>query len=233
VLADYQEKRTDEGADSAIVKTTITIRNVRYPSGLLRKEKAMKIGEGSVSSAKQIINDVVTMIRYYNCLGVDISKSLSAADLTVFIPDESGCREIGNESMTEFRGYAKETRIIICFTRYETTESVKWLLLHEIGHWVLMHNQDSAAFMNISRQQHYKNVGICKGVNTIYNAEPGFHKEYMKDAVHDADPEEHISNLFATAILGEDLGRPWWRANIEKVKAQSSNSRSALESCIQ
>jgi len=180
----------------------------------------MKISEGSISCTKQVINDVILMIRRYNYFGADLSASLNDADLTILIPDESAYPTLGNESMIEFRGYAKGNNIILFFTRYETIKSVEWLLLHEIGHWVLMQNQASAAFMAISRQQHYKAAGIYKGANTIYYFEPGFHKEYMKDKVHDADPEENLSNLFATAIIGEDLGRPWWRANIEKVNAQ-------------
>ena len=74
--------------------------------------------------------------------------------------------------------------------------------------------------MTVSRQQHSKAADISKGVSAVYCTEPGFHEKPMKEAVRDANPDEHWFNQFATAVMGEDPGRPSRRGNILEMLSQ-------------
>lgn len=178
----------------------------------------MRIGGGSVPNAEKIANEALLMMRDYNFYGKMLYDAIKASGLEIFILDESWCERQGNRDMKQFRGYAKEKEIVMFFTRFETEESMKWLLLHEIGHWALMQSIGCMSFMSIARQKHYQNKGMCNGNDTMYYNQQGFQEEYRKDAVHDSDPEEHLANIFADGVMGASYGRPWWRKRIAEVE---------------
>lgn len=133
-----------------------------------------------------------------------------------------------NKNLTSFRAYIIHD-ITIFYTRYETVESIVWLIFHEIAHSILrtdmrtfcvfrmvdqaMTNEYAKKYIPGHNSAFDKTLDFSK---PLYNQEY-FKKLYDRTEFHDMLLEERISNIFATMIMGKNYNRTWWEKNIKKI----------------
>lgn len=167
---------------------------------------------------KEDIHDLVKKISDRNTYGAIIADYIcEKEDLTITFANEKTMfeKEEGLKNLTTCRGFATDTEIVVFCTRYESLESIKWILLHEIGHSILKSNLPVRSLSYFVKEKFYKDEGIYTGEAEYYTEQPGWREEYQKDGIHENDPEEVFVSEFATSIMGVDYSRKWWRENIE------------------
>ncbi len=134
-----------------------------------------------------------------------------------------------NENLTTFRAYIIYD-IIVFYTRYETVESIVWLIFHEIAHSILRTDLRTFCVFRMVDQvmaNEYAKKRIPDHNSTfdktldfskpLYDQEY-FKKLYDKTDFHDILLEERICNIFATMIIGKNYNRNWWEKNIRKIE---------------
>lgn len=154
-----------------------------------------------------------------NTYGYLLSKYFTEEPIEVVITNEDSIyiEDSNIINLTTRRGFAEDNKIVIHGTRYETIESIKWILLHELGHRIIKKYSSVLSLMYFVREKFYKEIGLFKGEQEYYSLAPNWREEYHKDEVHEKDPEEILVSSFATNIIGFDYSRHWWRENIRKI----------------
>jgi hypothetical protein len=116
------------------------------------------------------------------------------------IPWMSSWGKRGNrpEEPYSYRGWCSGSEILLLFDETETTDSIEWILYHEIGHAVCgrarMFDDAMARENDIEGRTHY---------------------EWKDDIGHEADSEERLVNRMANAYMeGKERARPWWRPRV-------------------
>jgi len=126
-----------------------------------------------------------------------------------------GLKFIGNDT---FRGFSNKYGpmnpmglIVVFVEEFDTTDSLRWILCHELTHYEVGYSPSLyRAFKNL----HSKYI---KEVENKLNKK-WCTKIYLKDNIHDNEPEEILCDQVATAIVGENYGRKWWRKQLRKQK---------------
>lgn len=93
-------------------------------------------------------------------------------------------------------------RIILIVDETETPESIGWILLHELGHIMVKHND------------------YLESVLAIENKANGNPNAHLNDEEHEKCAEELFVNRLATAFVGQDLNRLWWRVRVNEFLAK-------------
>ena len=109
--------------------------------------------------------------------------------------------KIGLYSFRAFVEYSCRN-ICIFYTKYETPDSILWLLAHEFAHY---HIHKSYAF-----------AGYMRFKNRKENARYDFAPDYSDDLVHEMNFEERFCNEIANYKSGDEttercFDRVWWR----------------------
>jgi hypothetical protein len=97
-----------------------------------------------------------------------------------------------------FRAYATEDgkTIRVFVDHAETPESLKWIVLHEIGHVIVAANP---------------------GLRKVYRSRPKPLNYATNDDAHDAWPEEIACNDMANRLAPiPNLDRKWWRKRVSR-----------------
>lgn len=127
-----------------------------------------------------------------------------------------GNQYIRSKKMSKNEKYSKTD--IVLHNTDETRESLAWVMLHELFHSYLKHENPFE--------------GVCSAVHSInwiwedridrLNGKDGFNSEfYNTDEGHEQKPEEIMCNLYATSILGHSYDRIYWRSNLQGNKVGS------------
>jgi len=165
------------------------------------------------------ITNLLEQISNINTYGYVIKSYLEKEDFEIIFTDEDSIFKEDTKitDLITRRGYAEYDKIVIHYTRYETTESIKWIFLHELGHRIINKYTSVKSLLYFVREKFYKDIGLFNGEQEYYSQAPNWNEEYHKDEVHENDPEEILVSNFATNIIGKDYSRHWWRENIKKV----------------
>jgi len=91
-----------------------------------------------------------------------------------------------------YRAITKEDGAHLLADATETSESLAWLLMHELGHQVIRTSPIVKEALKEGRPRE----------KTLHTAD---------DRYHQIDPEERLVDGFATALIGKRLDRDWWR----------------------
>lgn len=161
---------------------------------------------------------------------LDLVKS----DLHVVVKNEEQTLEDEfnvNKSLTEFRGYQCKDDIVVFATRYETKESVEFIIFHEIFHYVMDRALGPWCLLKVLNQKFLYDTYLLedKELKEDYRYIDSYIKAYDKDRYHEAMPEEKMCNDFAKFITGNDRDRFWWRENIRKVDNANRLAEIAFE----
>ena len=126
-----------------------------------------------------------------------------------------------NKDLISFRAYIIYD-ITVFYTRYETDESIIWLILHEIAHRIMRTDARTFCIMRMVDQvianeyakTHYPDHNSTDEKSfdfglPLYN-QTYFTSLYEKTDFHNALLEEQICNTFATMVIGKDYSRNWW-----------------------
>lgn len=168
----------------------------------------------------KVINSVLDMINEENYFFKPIYDYLQQPDLTIIIKNEQeSLTDVLNEdsTLTEFRAYLQYETIVIYHTRYETLNSIVWILLHEIMHYVINYNTIVYCMFKVLNQNFLVDNGIHISLDNNYQHDINFINAYKKDSVHEHMPEEKLCNNFATFLLGYNCDRKWWRKQIVSI----------------
>lgn len=118
-------------------------------------------------------------------------------------------------SITRSRGYQNHQIVIYC-TRYETINSIKWIFLHELAHFIFDTNLSIMSVLYFICEKYYKDIGQYNGESDYYYTNKDLNEKYISsDEIHENDPEEKLANEFASSLIGCDYSRPWWRERIK------------------
>jgi hypothetical protein len=125
------------------------------------------------------------------------------------------------KSITHSRGHQISDTIVIHCTRYETIDSIKWIFLHELAHFIFDSSLFIMSVIYFIREKYYKDIKLCHGDYEYYYEDKDLNEKYVSsDEIHENDPEEKLANDFATHLIGYDYSRSWWRKNIEIIDKQ-------------
>ena len=108
--------------------------------------------------------------------------------------------------------------ICIYYTKYETPDSILWMLAHEFTHYHIHRSYAFAAYMRYKNQKE--------------NAKYDFAPDYSDDLVHEMNFEERFCNDVANFKSGDGttdrcFDRVWWRnqkAIIDNPKKESESN---------
>lgn len=168
---------------------------------------------------------------YFNILYGEI---LANSNLNILIKDEEETLEDEfnvNKSLTEFRGYQCKDDIVVFATRYETEESVEFIIFHEIFHYIIDRDLGSWCLMKMLNQDFLFSEGLIskEDLKVNYVDISNYVDAYETDEIHEAMPEEKMCNDFARFITKINRDRLWWRENIAKVDKLNKLAEIAFE----
>lgn len=120
------------------------------------------------------------------------------AETIGWMKDWSGRRSERPDEPYSCRGWCGSNEIVVLYDETETPESIKWIILHELGHAVC----NRTYMFDQAMSEENKIEG-----RTTY--------EWKDDVGHEADSEERLVNRIATAWCGgQERARPWWRPRV-------------------
>lgn len=149
--------------------------------------------------------------------------ALLDVDLDIVICGETEAQEYYNKyfpgvfkGVTTHRGFFTRRQqnplIVIYYSRYEDQNSVDWLVLHEVTHFVISQNRLLKEYFNKKEIEYLQRRNIDP--EEYYS---DFSNAYMSDQIHEGLPEEVFANDVATRELDRcDYSRKWWRERIEE-----------------
>jgi hypothetical protein len=128
-------------------------------------------------------------------------------------------------SYESFRGYHIGHTITLFYSKYETQESMVFVLFHELFHEIVSNDETIRSIFNMINQLNTQKFltnarrdGLIDVTTNIFQ-EPEFKRLYDEsDYFHDNLSEEHTANDFATALIGFKYDRAWWRQQIQNEK---------------
>lgn len=88
--------------------------------------------------------------------------------------------------------YNKEIYVVV--NKYETQESLSWIFLHELAHWIIAINQKLITYID-AKEQHLL-LSIIK-------------RKISKEMQEEISYEECFADMFATVVLGKDFNNNW------------------------
>lgn len=173
-----------------------------------------------VSEIDEKVFDCIKMYLSENVYATEIFKILTTVDFNINVKNEEELtKDIYNESktLTQYRAYTIGNNINIFNTRYETVESLTYVLFHEICHYMIRLNDLTFLLFEQLNALSLKEKGLVKDFKEQASSIPNFEQLTTEDDIHENLPEEQICNAFAEAIVGKNYNRLWWRENIRKV----------------
>jgi len=99
--------------------------------------------------------------------------------------------------------------IFIFVDKYEHTNSIMWLLLHELAHHGILNSKILCWYFNLSQQNWVKEKFNLTLQEFYENTELN-----TSDEAHEENPEEIFANNLATLIMEECFDRKFWRERI-------------------
>jgi len=108
-----------------------------------------------------------------------------------------------------FRAFCgvEDDEIFIFVDDSEITNSIQWLVIHELIHRAILSNRLLYFYMYSLKERYVKNT---LGYNNIQD----YRKNLIlkcKDEIHENEPEEKFCNEVATVLCSGNYGRAWWR----------------------
>lgn len=162
------------------------------------------------------INKLAQENIYFNSIMAQIIND----DLIIHIgTEEELLNDVYNKTktLTQYRAYNIGNKITIFYTKYENIDSLVFVLLHELCHYIFRKNQLTVNLIQLLNGGFYKEKGIIKDFKSNYESTPNYEQLTTKDEIHENLIEERLCDYFAKTIVGEDYSRSWWRENIKKV----------------
>ena len=172
-----------------------------------------------------IVNDIINKINklaqdniYFNSIMFQINNNNSDLIIDICTEDEL-LNDVYNKSntLTQYRAYTIRNKINLFYTRYENIDSLIYLLLHELCHYIIGQDPMTANLIQILNAGFYKEKGIINDFKKPYELTPNYEQLTTKDEIHENLVEERLCDYFATTVVGKDYSRQWWRENIKKV----------------
>lgn len=166
------------------------------------------------------IIDKINSLMKDNIYFSSIMSQIINDDLLLHIGTEGELLEdVYNETktLTQYRAYSIENKIIIFYTKYENIDSMIHVLLHELCHYILGKNSITSLLMKTLNGGFLKEKGIVNDFKSNYELIPNYEQLTTNDDIHENLVEERLCDYFATTVIGEDYSRHWWRENIKKV----------------
>lgn len=163
------------------------------------------------------LNELAKNNIYLNTIMYHIN---SGNDLLIHIgTEEELLNDERNKSgtLTQFRGYIIENKIILFYTRYETIDSLVHSILHELCHYIFSQNLLNISLLRLLNGGFLKEKGVIEDFKEDYTTITNYEQITTKDEIHENLIEERLCDYFAKTIVGEDYSRSWWRENIKKV----------------
>lgn len=175
-----------------------------------------------VTDIETDIMDKINNLMKDNIYFKSIMSQIINDDLLIHIGTEDELLEdVYNETktLTQYRAYSIENKIIIFYTKYENIDSLVFVLLHELCHYIFRKNQLTANLIQILNGGFYKEKGIVKDFKSNYESIPNYEQLTTKDEIHENLIEERLCDYFAKTIVGKDYSRHWWRENIKAINS--------------
>jgi hypothetical protein len=97
-------------------------------------------------------------------------------------------------------------RVVLLEDESEIAESLWWLLFHELSHIALAHAP-------------YLRWGFAFQKQSMGREDVD---ERWDDEMHESDPEEMLCNQIATAFMGRQFDRKWWRSRIKELELENA-----------
>lgn len=106
-----------------------------------------------------------------------------------------------------YRGGFLYGEIWVFFDKYENKQSLDWIFLHELGHWIYWHRKEISEFIESTDLQLDRQL-------KKYKAQKGFKED--KKFETELDYEEFFANTFAILVLGKNFDGQWYKNREEK-----------------
>lgn len=182
----------------------------------------------ALDEAKQSIIDLLCVWdTAYTCGLVDLIKEtkLLCNDAPVLVEASKTIEELANILSWDVRAVCPSERLqkeifdSIGYTQYknilifkresveniETKESLQWLVIHELTHAYI------TLYSSLIRD--IEQVAINEMTSRLHITT--WQEIQENDNLHESLPEESFANAVATAIVGTDYNRKWWRKQKE------------------
>ena len=93
-----------------------------------------------------------------------------------------------------YRGGLYNKEIYVVVNKYETRESLNWIFLHELAHWIIAINKKLSSY--VDEREEYLLSDIIK-------------RKISAETQEDISYEEFFADMFATVVLGKDFNNDW------------------------